>query len=347
MLIQPQSEYAKLRQAPRRQLSEIVPLPMPFTIYVEPTNVCNFSCSYCPHSFPDYKERAGGLSSLTLESCARVLDEIASMGRLRTLNFYMLGEPYANRNLPAFVRMAKDRGVADRVIVTTNGTLLNEKAAAETIASGLDYLRVSIYGSTAERQRAITHSAIPLDRVIDNLRRLRALRDAAGTTKPHIYCKMIESPDPEENANFLDVFSGLCDEIEIEPAMNWNLDEAHDLSGLGAALQESSYFAQPKSACPFPFYTLVINADLTVSVCCVDWEKKTAIGNLNEQSLRDIWHGEALRDFQLTHLSGNRHSLEACRSCTYLHTAPDRIDDLTPDAYRARLTALQRPALAS
>jgi radical SAM protein with 4Fe4S-binding SPASM domain len=336
--VQTQSDYAKLRHTPRQKLSDIVPLPVPFTIYIEPTNVCNFSCSYCPHSFDDYRERAGGLSSLTVESCAKVLDEIATMGRLRTLNFYMLGEPYANRSLPAFIAMAKERDVADRIIVTTNGTLLNEQMANETIASGLDFLRISIYGSTAERQREVTRSKIPLDRIIANIRQLRLMREAMGVFKPYIYCKMIDSGDAAENANFLKIFAPLSDEIEIEAAMNWNLDEdEHSLSGLNSALQKTTHLLQAKSACPFPFYTLVINADLRVSVCCVDWEKATTIGNLATQSLKDIWNGEALRDFQLTHLAGERHTIEACRNCSYLHTAPDWIDDLSPAAYRARI----------
>jgi len=336
--IQSSNDYEMLRRAPRQKLSDIVPLPMPFTIYIEPTNVCNFSCSYCPQSFDDYRERAGGLSSLTVESCAKILDEIAAMGRLRTLNFYMLGEPYANRSLPAFIAMAKERDVADRIIVTTNGTLLNKQMAAETIASGLDFLRFSIYGSTTERQREVTRSKITLDRVIDNIRQLRSMRDAMGVSKPYIYCKMIDSGNAAENANFLDIFASLSDEIEIEPAMNWNLaDDEHNLSGLGAALEATANFSQPKSACPYPFYTLVINADLRVSVCCVDWEKATAIGSLATQSLKDIWHGEALRNFQLTHLAGERHTIEACRNCSYLHAAPDRIDDLSPAAYRARI----------
>ncbi|HTB34681.1 MAG TPA: SPASM domain-containing protein, partial [bacterium] len=104
----------------------------------------------------------------------------------------------------------------------------------------------------------------------------------------------------------------------------------------GQALLAQPYFAKKKEKCPFPFYMLIINADLKVGLCCVDWNKKTIVGDLNTQTLKEVWNGKALRDFQLTHLEGKRHSLEACAKCTYLHTAPDNLDSLDPAAFLAR-----------
>ena len=326
---QTQPNYAALRALGRQKLSDIVPLARPFTIYIEPTNACNFSCSYCPVHFDDYLERSGGRSKLDIAACSMILDQILELGRLKTLNFYMLGEPYANRDLSTFVTMAKERDVADRIIVTTNATLLNEDAARQTIASGLDYLRVSIYGSTQDRHEAVTGSKIKLDRIVENVRRLRHLRDAMGAAKPHIYVKMIDCGDALENQRFLSLFEPIADVVAIEPVMNWNLSEvSDDLSGAGAGLTESAYFSLKKKACPFPFYNLVVNADLRVTVCCVDWEKATTVGSLRDQSLAEIWRGQPLREFQLKHLRGERETIKACRSCTFLHTAPDQIDDL-------------------
>jgi MoaA/NifB/PqqE/SkfB family radical SAM enzyme len=230
--------------------------------------------------------------------------------------------------------------VADRVVVTTNGALLDEAAALRTLESGLDYLRVSVYGTTADGHRRVTGSKIPPERIFDNIARLKRLRDERGLRNPVIYAKMIDPMDAEEEARFLARYAEATDEASIEPAMNWNLSEVEaDLSRLGAAVTQSQYFRHRKSACSFPFYTLVINADLRVTVCCVDWEKATVVGDLSRQSLREIWHGAALREFQLTHLRGERHTLSACRSCTYLHTAPDDLSALSAPEFASRLAA--------
>jgi len=34
----------------RVELSEVVPLDIPISIKVEPTNICNFKCTYCIHA---------------------------------------------------------------------------------------------------------------------------------------------------------------------------------------------------------------------------------------------------------------------------------------------------------
>lgn len=331
--------YSKLRQDPakRLNLADASPMPHPLTIFVEPTNVCNFKCNYCPESFADYGERAGGLFRLGVPDFGRICDQILELGRLKTLNLYMMGEPFVNKNLPDLIAMAKRKDVADRVDVTSNGTLIDAAMAERVVASKLDYLRISIYGATQERMTSVTASKVPLDRVVANVRRVRELRDQGGAKTPFVYVKMIDAGDPVENRRFLDLFDGVCDEAAIEPVMNWNDPEGGNLSGLGRdELLQGQYFSRRKEVCPFPFYTLVIHSDLRVSVCCVDWAKLTTVGNLKEQTLAEVWRGEALHEFRMAHLRRERQTIEACRNCTYLHTAPDNLDALSPEAFAAR-----------
>ena len=99
------------------------------------------------------------------ESFVRVSDQIKAMGGIKTLNFYMMGEPLVNRDLPQFVKIARQKQIADRVILTSNGSLLGEDAARRLIEAGLDYLRISIYGGNASAHARKTQSKVPLDRV--------------------------------------------------------------------------------------------------------------------------------------------------------------------------------------
>lgn len=330
--------YTQLRaDALRLDLAAAAPIEAPLSIYVEPTNVCNLKCSFCPESFPDYEEKTGGPSSLDLEAFGRVCDQILSLGRLRTLNLYMLGEPFANRRLPEFIALAKARGVADRIVVTSNGTLLNEAMAERVIASGLDYLRISVYGTDQESFTRITTSRIPFDRIHTQVRRLKELRDAQGLSNPYIYVKMIDSGDAATNERFIALFAPVCDQVAIEPVMNWDDPAEGSLSGRSRdELLATPFFGRRKEVCPFPFYSLVVHSDLTVSVCCVDWAKRTIVGNLRTETLEQVWRGDALRRFRMMHLERRRHENPACSSCTFLHTAPDNLDALSPDEFARR-----------
>lgn len=338
------SQYGTLRMQPRVPLVHAVPLAAPFAIYLETTNICNFKCKFCPESFSDYEEKAGGLFRMDMDEYLNVLSQIADLtqpGRLKTLNFYMMGEPFANKLLTEFISIAHERGIAERLAVTTNASLLKPNIWESVIRSGLDYLRVSIYGGSKESHRINTASGISLDRIVENVGGFKAFRDAQGAATPQIYVKMIESPDASENQEFFERFSVVADEIKLEPVMNWNDPAEGNLSGLSPEeLLGSDYLKNHKSVCPFPFYSLVIHSDLQVSVCCVDWNKKVVVGSLRQQSLRDIWTGPAMHDFRMQHLRRERSQIPGCASCTFLHTAPDNIDQLSAQEYESRVIAL-------
>jgi len=329
--------YASLRSAPRQRLADVVPLPAPFTIYLELTNICNFKCSFCPMHFKDYSEIAGGSFTLGDAEIEKIFTDIKQLGRLKTLNLYMMGEPFVNRKLTDYIALAKRMDIAERIIVTTNGTLLPPPTAEKIVDSGLDYIRFSIYGTTQEELAATTGTKISLEWIFGNIKTLKSIRDARGSQKPHIYVKTIDTGDAARNARFQSLFTGIGDETVIEPAMNWNDDvEEVNLSGLSTAVLDTPHFSHKKEVCPFPFYTLVINADMQVTVCCTDWRKETVIGNLRTESLSDIWHGPPLRAFRLAHLERRRGELAGCTNCTYLYTAPDNMDELTSGEFLQR-----------
>ncbi len=329
--------YSGLRKAKRLPLADIVPIPAPFTIYIEPTNICNFRCSYCPESFADYPEQAGGLHSLGIEDFKLIAEQIEKIGGVKLINFYMMGEPFSNPNLCEFIKISKQKSLAEKVIVTTNASLLKEKYFEPLLNSGLDYLRISIYGGNQLKHAERTKSKVSLDKILSNIAGFKKLRDAANAEKPFIYLKMIDSSDDQENNQFLEMFSAVADEICIEPVMNWNdLDDRNLANKTPDELLASNYFDHRKTVCPSPFYTLIIHSDLNVSVCCVDWSKQTVIGNLREEPLKEVWQGQRLFDFRMAHLLGNRKSLEACRNCTFLFTMPDNLDTLSPQEFKKR-----------
>ncbi|GAB3247292.1 radical SAM/SPASM domain-containing protein [Chitinimonas naiadis] len=331
--------YSSLRESGRINLVNAVPLSGPMAIYVEPTNICNFKCIFCPESFDNYKEKAGGLFQMGLDDFKAIAGQIKAFGTVKTLNFYMMGEPFANKSLIDFISHAKLINIAERVIVTSNGTLIRPERYEAICASGLDYLRVSIYGGNETAHKFNTKSPYRLEKIRENVSGLKSFRDGLGQATPYIYVKMIESKVVAENEDFLRYFENVGDELSLEAVMNWNDPQEGNLAFTEtASLLQTKYFAHKKAVCPFPFYTLVIHSDLNVSVCCVDWDKKAVIGNLREESLQEMWRGTRLREFQLKHLQHKRHELSSCQNCTYLHTAPDNLDALLPDTYLDRLS---------
>lgn len=325
-------KYTELRESARPKLERLLPLSFPISMYLETTNRCMFRCTYCPMSLDGYEQECGGFRTMSLTEFQKIADDIKAGGILKVLRFYFMGEPLLNRELPAMITTACRMKLAERTELTTNGVLLNEATSKALINSGLDYLRISISSVLQSRHEQITQTPIKVEDIYNNIRRFRQLRDEANAVKPFLYVKLLDPGNPAEKDRFLDMYRDLADEAVVEETMNWNSYGDHDLS-LGA----SAATPQPaaKEVCPFPFYTLAITANGDTTVCCVDWNKATTVGNVFEEDITTIWNGEKMRLFRQMHLTRNRRDNPSCKNCTFLYTTPDNIDNMPEDTVAA------------
>lgn len=325
--------YSELQKRGRKRLKDILPLEIPLSLYVEPSNHCNFRCKFCARNFYDFKDYAGPFQHMNFDLFKKLNNELTLWGMLKVLKFYYLGEPMLN---PAFISMLKlslDSKIAERIEITTNGSILDEDNSRELISiiNKYDtpvYMRFSIYSVIQERHSFITRSNVLVGNIRENITRLYEYRNLCGSTNPFIYVKMIDT-FTEENALFFKTYKDISDEVVIEEPMNWSSYQDRDLlSGIYSIEQLSQIkVRRVRKACPYPFYTLAINSDGDVVVCCVDWSRHTKVGNIQEQTLKEIWQGEALKRLQMLHLDGKRYLNKACKNCLALNCCPE-LDDI-------------------
>jgi radical SAM protein with 4Fe4S-binding SPASM domain len=99
------------------------------------------------------------------------------------------------------------------------------------------------------------------------------------------------------------------------------------------SMRESGQVLDKKSSskkiCPFPYYTLAVHSDGIVTPCCVDWSRKSMIGDLSMETLSEIWNGERIftlrSDFECQTINPN----EACSGCEYFqNNTSDNLDAL-------------------
>ncbi len=147
-------------------------------VYLEPTNLCNLDCATCMRNVWD--EPLGWMQADTFQ---RVLDGLKAFSPLPLVFFGGYGEPLAHPRIIEMVRAVRALGAPVELI--TNGILLDEEKAAALVEAGLDTLWVSLDGATPESYADVRLGA-ELPRVLDNLRRLRQLRDRAGGDRPQL-----------------------------------------------------------------------------------------------------------------------------------------------------------------
>lgn len=67
--------------------------------------------------------------------------------------------------------------------------------------------------------------------------------------------------------------------------------------------------------CGFPFTSINILYDGMVNLCCVDTEVQHPLGNVNENTILEIFNGERYREIRAAHSSSRRNSVSLCASC--------------------------------
>lgn len=75
---------------------------------------------------------------------------------------------------------------------------------------------------------------------------------------------------------------------------------------------------QRRSLCVLPFSQLVIRPDGKISLCCQDALGKYTLGDLAQQSVRDVWNGEEYWKMRNLVLKG-ADKIDLCKFCDHFH----------------------------
>lgn len=325
----------------RQILADIVPLPAPFTLFISPTQRCNFRCFYCTHSKTVEEKRACGFQAVDMdpglvETLAR--QAAAFGGKIKRVVFTGLGEPLVNPALPDMIQTFAEKGVAGGYEVITNACLLTPQMTDRLLESGLTYLRVSIQGINSTQYQKTAGVAVDCDRLVNQL---RYFYERKGNCRLYIKTMDASLEREEDKEQFFEIFSPICDKVYIEhlvkaqPSMMEQYGEHVN--------SEFTFFREPseyRAVCPYLFYVLQVDSQGRVFPCPpLGFGEEFSLGNAAQTSLYDIWHGRKLRALQMQHLNRERHSHPVCGSCeNYLCFTPKEDNlDLRAEEIRKRL----------
>ncbi len=310
----------------RSRLEEVIPLETPYTVAIDPSNLCNFKCDFCA-----IQSKKGELpfckQLMDKKLFMKIIDDLQEFpNKLKVLRINGQGEPLLNPDLPEMIRYAREKDVAEFIEIITNGSYLCPEINQKLIESGLDRIRISIEALDAEGYWNIAKTKIDFDAFRANI---KDLHDRSG--KCEIYCKIVDVavPSEEEKNKFFELFGDICDRIFIDNVIPmWSdfeeMNQKVEIRKIGMHGQE----IKDVKVCPFPFYSLIINSDGEVTVCCADWKRKLVVGDLKQETLKEVWNGEILWDFWISLLKGEKNNFEMCRKCLFpMYDCNDNIDD--------------------
>ena len=310
----------------RTKLETVIPLSVPFIINVDPSDACNFQCKFCPTGDRELIKQTPGRSHgiMNFELYKKIIDDICEFEKpIKVLRLYKDGEPLLNPRLADMIRYAKGKRCAERIDTTTNASLLNPQKNREIIEAGLDRINISIEGMNASQYWEFSKSRIDFEKLVENIRHLYENKKQ---------CEIIvkingDVLSEEDKKRFYEIFGDIADGVYIEHIMScW---PEFELRGVEVNKEFGIYGQEIKEVqvCPYLFYSFSINSDGSASVCFLDWSRKLIIGDVKIESVKDIWLGQRLKEYQKMFLMKKRKSHPVCCNCGQMsHGQPDDID---------------------
>ena len=306
----------------------------PEFLKAEITTSCNMSCTFCGAAKADGKTVGRVGKHMSPEILQKLLSNIPM---IRWIDIQGVGEPLTHPNFLEILRLLSCLGVS--VQFTTNGTLLNA-GVLDSISGGIVHsITISLSASCATSYLRL-HGSNFFDLVLENVRRVVRSR-RGGKPKVRVLA-VIMSQNLSELNRLIEITKDLGVDSLVLSAYkpisgeDWNepsrielrraVADAKAYAGdVGITLElevpAASEEAQPggrglsSGRCLWPWVSLAVDADGDVMPCCYSMgNRRYELGNLSNESIRDIFNNRAYRSFRSALNIGKTEAL-ICHNC--------------------------------
>jgi len=291
---------------------------LPVSISFEPTTSCNLRCPECPSGLRAFSRPTGMLEK---DFFKETIDDIHR--HLLYLIFYFQGEPYLN---PAFLDMVKYASSKKIYTATsTNAHYLNDDNAKKTVESGLDRLIISIDGTTQDTYKQYRVGG-QLDKVLEGAKNIIKWRKELNSKTPFVFFQFLVVKHNEHQIEEIKKIAKEIgvDEVRFKTAQVY--DYTNDPNQLIPTIDkysrykknaDNSYVPKNKLAnrCWKLWHANVITWDGLVVPCCFDKDATHQLGNVKNESFKNIWHNSNYKQFR-AELMKSRKNIDICANCS-------------------------------
>ncbi|MDC0164534.1 SPASM domain-containing protein [Candidatus Pelagibacter bacterium] len=205
----------------------------------------------------------------------KLCDELSELNYSGLIIYSGFVEPMLDKNIYKLIEYAKSKNPKARIEIVSNGDVLNAERLLKIYDHGLDRMLISLYDGEEQYFK--------FKKLGEDLN----LNDYQYVLRKRYL--------PEEQ------------------------DFGITLSNRGGMLKNAEYKIAPqkekiKQKCFYPSYKFFLDYNGDVLMCSHDWGKKNVLGNLNNQSFKDIWLSDKYMEARQK-LNNSDRSISPCNVC--------------------------------
>lgn len=288
---------------------------------IEVAGGCNYSCSMCPQD-----TRTGGRSksfkkTMKLDEFERYVADCAQYG-LNVVNLDGSGEATMLPNLPEYIKIVKKYGA--KCFLFSNGFKMEGQYMKDCVDAGLDFYRFSFIGSDKKDYSKWMHNTIGghFDKIKRNIQEMvKYVNESKSDCTVATYHLITDNNEIDSE---LARYKALVEELGVKTEI-WKMHNWSGVYDIGDNARDGVI-----KTCGRPFSPdLVIRAGGldgkrgAVHPCCqvLGQDEEAVLGHANEQTVEEIWFGEAYETLREQHRTGNYPDF--CKSCDFLVDDPE------------------------
>lgn len=263
---------------------------------IEPNNICNLRCIMC-----SYDKMTRPKETMPLDLFKQIIEQACSLG-CKIVQMQHYNEPFTDKFIFERIKYVKSKGM--RVILYSNGTLLDEGIRNSILEVAPDLLRFSVDGFNKDTYESIRIGA-NYEQVVGSITNLFSERQRTGKKLPKIelYFSVLKE-NRNEIGEFLKFWKNNCDKVCLFPADSRNSEK---------------FVSYPyKNKKQYPCYNpknIVVLSNGKVVICCVDIEGDIVLGDLKKEKLNKIINSKKAKDIFCSQLARNC-NIKMCKECS-------------------------------
>jgi len=281
---------------------------MPEYIALEVTNSCNFKCAFCPQSNPKHHKNVPK-TYLDKDSCRLFLSKIRDAGIVTNLMHWTLdGEPFMNQNFAELVHISSEYGFTNTYFAS-NGMFCTVERLSDF---PLDKVKLNIaidFCADKDYFEKVRGTHNSWGRILRNIKNI--LQNPI-TSSVNLEITDISSFSENNSKELIDNFLKLKKIFGEQDNITYFTRTFHNATGfVSSNLKKDNTY----HLCPYPWTHFRIASNGDIVLCCRDLEHKTVLGNLNTQSVLDIWNGKPMLNARNSLLKQRPQDIVACQDC--------------------------------
>ena len=263
-------------------------IPRSNEIRFETTTKCNYSCIICPREKLTRK-----IETMSLGMFKKLVNKIiAETSQYDTITFSGFGEPLLDSTLNEKIKYAHTQGL--NVLILTNGSLLTVGRFKALEKSGVESIRISLYGMSPETYSTIhgLSNSNTYHKIREYLVEIAQIKKYTGILLTY---NVLPGVNDKEIKDWIEFWEDKVDLIEVWRPHNW-------VDGRDYRLVQQDNL----DTCGRPWNTpLQVQVDGTVNMCCFDFNGKLLLGDLKTQNLKKIFSSDCFKKILYCHKTGN------------------------------------------